>query len=103
MSSIRHVASGQATPSEDGATVGTVRPEYKQFVSCPAGYHNDGKSGGRKLSVVIYTFFPWYRNDGENTGPVRHPGGGQETQLRLALCSLRPGDPTRGRYNSGYC
>ena len=45
--------------------------------------------GGRKLSVLIYTFFPWYRNDVENTGPVRHPGSGQETQLRLALsCNI---------------
>ena len=72
----------------------------KKYVSCPAGGHNSGQSGGRKIFFFLF-FSPLYRNGQENTGKKRkigkceknmptrpsksHPAGGQETKLFLRV------------------
>ena len=38
-----------------------------KFVSCPAGGHNCGQSGGRKIFFFFF-FFPLYRNGRKNAG-----------------------------------
>ena len=84
------------------ASVPPVKATLKQkFVSCPAGGHNSGQSGGRKI-FCFSSFFPLYINGQEKKGekkekkgkcekkmPTRHLkshlAGGQETNLFLRV------------------
>ena len=60
--SAQHLSPGRA---ETGmSTEATLK---KKIVSCPAGGHYCGYSGGRN-SFLLYIFFSLYRNDVENAG-----------------------------------
>ena len=47
----------------------------KKFVSCPAGGHTSGQSGGRKMFFSFYYFFSLYRNGRKNAGEKKEKIG----------------------------
>ena len=52
----------------------------KKFVSCPAGGHNFGQSGGRKIFFFFF-FPPLYRNGRKNEGKKKKNEGNMKKNV----------------------